>query len=122
MFLPLMDHVRVVRPDTGRPRTRPVAVPADRAYSSRAIRTDLRRRHIQAVIPEKRDQQANRRRRGTAGGCPVRYDRDLYKRRHTVECAFNLMKEWRGLATRYDRHAVIYRGAVVLAAILAWLR
>ncbi len=73
------------------------------------------------MIPEKRDQQANRRRRGSAGGRPVSYDRDTYKRRHTVECAFNLMKERRGLATRYDRHAVIFRGGVVLAAIPAWL-
>ncbi|CUU64698.1 Transposase DDE domain, partial [Corynebacterium variabile] len=35
---------------------------------------------------------------------------------------FNLLKQWRGLATRYDKLAVIYRGAAVLAAIVAWLR
>ncbi|KQQ65396.1 transposase [Microbacterium sp. Leaf320] len=122
MFLPLLSQLRVLRSERGRPRTRPVAVLADRAYSSRAIRADLRRRQIQAVIPEKRDQQAHRKRRGRAGGRPVSYDKDTYKRRHTVECAFNTLKEWRALATRYDRHAVIFRGAVVLAAILAWLR
>jgi transposase len=33
-----------------------------------------------------------------------------------------LLKQWRGLATRYDKHALIYRGAVVLAAVLAWTR
>jgi len=43
-------------------------------------------------------------------------------RRNVVERAFNLLKQWRGLATRYDKHAVNYRGAAVLAAILTWLR
>ena len=44
-----------------------------------------------------------------------------YKGRNVVERAFNAVKQWRGLATRYDKHAVIYRGAVILAAI-TWLR
>jgi transposase len=56
--------------------------------------------------------------RGSRGGRPVSYDRNLYKGRNVVERAFNLLKQWRGLATRYDKHAVNYRGAVVLAAIL----
>jgi transposase len=44
-----------------------------------------------------------------------------YKNRTVVERCFNRLKGWRGLATRYDKHAVIYRGAVVLAAIMLWL-
>jgi transposase len=64
------------------------------------------------------DQQGHRKRRGSRGGRPVSYDRNLYKGRKVVERAFNLLKKWRGLATRYDKHAVNYRGAVVLAAIL----
>jgi transposase len=39
-----------------------------------------------------------------------------------VERFFNRMKNWRGLATRYDKHAVVYGGGVVLAAILDWLK
>jgi transposase len=39
-----------------------------------------------------------------------------------VERFFNRMKNWVGLATRYDKHAVVYRGGVVLAAILDWLK
>ena len=50
------------------------------------------------------------------------YDRELYKQRNVVEGSFALLKQWRGLATRYDKHALIYRGAVVLAAVLAWIR
>jgi transposase len=59
---------------------------------------------------------------GSRGVRPVSYDRNLYKGRNVVERAFNLLKQWRGLATRYDKHAVNYRSTVVLAAILTWLR
>jgi len=122
MCLPLLAAIRVPRCGPGRPRTRPDAVLADKAYSSRVIRAELRRRAITAVIPEPRDQQGHRRRRGSHGGRPVTYDPARYHGRNVVERAFCQLKQWRGLATRYDKHAVNYRGAVVLAAILTWLR
>lgn len=122
MCLPLLDAIRVPRLGPGRPRTRPDAVLADKAYSSRAIRAELRRRGIVAVIPEPRDQQGHRKRRGSRGGRPVTYDVDAYKGRNVVERSFNAIKHWRGLATRYDKLAIVYRGAAVLAAILAWAR
>jgi transposase len=120
MMLPLLAAIRVRRA-CGRARTRPQRVLADKAYSSRAIRAHLRERGICAVIPEPSTQAANRRRRGSAGGRPVAYDKTVYKARNVVERAFNTIKHWRGLATRYDKHATIYRGAVVLAAALYWL-
>jgi len=98
------------------------AVLADKAYSSRAIRAELRQRGIVAVIPERADQQGHRERRGSRGGRPVTYDPVAYKGRNVVERAFNTVKQWRGLATCYDKHAVIYRGAVILAAIITWRR
>ena len=49
------------------------------------------------------------------------YDVADYKNRNVVERFFNRMKNWRALATRYDKHALVYRGGVVLAAILDWL-
>jgi hypothetical protein len=58
--------VAVDRSGRGRPRTRPEAVIGDRAYSSRAIRADLRSRGIRAVIPQPSDQIAHRKRRGSA--------------------------------------------------------
>jgi transposase len=122
MCLPLLNAIRVPRVGLGRPRTRPDAVLADNAYSSRAIRAELRRRGVTSVIPEPRDQQGHRKRRGSYGGRPVTYDAHRYKNRNVVERAFCLLKQWRGLATRYDKHAVNYRGAVVLAAIITWLR
>jgi transposase len=72
------------------------------------------------VIPEPGDQKAHRKRRGSAGGRPVSYDRTAYRGRNVIERAFNGSKHWRGLATRYDKHAVIYRGGLVLAAALTW--
>ncbi|BCL33221.1 hypothetical protein GCM10017557_80800 [Streptomyces aurantiacus] len=58
-FIPVLNQMRVRLP-VGRPRTRPDAVAGDKAYSSRANRAHLRKRRIRAVIPEKKDQLANR--------------------------------------------------------------
>ena len=120
MMLPLLAELRIPR-CCGRPRTRPDRVLADKAYSSRAIRTHLRERGITAVIPEPDDQKAHRKRRGCAGGRPVSYDKSAYRGRNVIERAFNGFKHWRGLATRYDKHATVYRGGLILAAALIWL-
>ncbi len=77
----------------------------DRAYSSKDIRAHLRGRGFTAVISEPRDQQGHRTRRGSKGGRPVSYDREFYKQRNVVEGSFALLKQWRGLATRYDTRA-----------------
>ncbi|WP_430522255.1 IS5 family transposase [Microbacterium aurum] len=122
MFPVLMDHLRVARRGPGRPRTRPARVRGDKAYSSRAIRTHLRERGIIAVIPEPSDQQGHRRRRGSRGGRPVSYDIEDYKGRNVVERGFNQDKQWRGLATRYDKLALTYRGGAILRAITLWLK
>ncbi|MCM3553492.1 transposase, partial [Micrococcus luteus] len=92
----------------------------DKAYSSRAIRTHLRARGIKAVIPEPADQQGHRRRRGARGGRPIGLDADAYKGRNVIERQYAHLKQWRGLATRYDKYAIVYRSAVVLNAVLAW--
>ena len=119
MLLPLLAELQVSRP-VARPRTRPDSVRVDKAYSSRAIRTHLRDRGITAVIPEPADQQGHRKRRGSRGGRPVSYDRDGYRGRNVIERRFCDLKQWRGLATRYDKYAITYRAAVVLNAIIAW--
>ena len=60
MFANVLAAVRVPRASSGRPRTTPDTVMADKAYSSRGVRSHLRRRHIHATIPEPDDQIANR--------------------------------------------------------------
>jgi transposase len=119
MMLPVLAAIRVERP-RGRPR-RPDRVLADKAYSSRAIRRHLGARRIVGVIREPDDQKGHRTRSGAAGGRPVTYDKVAYEGRNVIERGFNTRKHWRGLATRYDKHAVVFRGALVLAAALQWL-
>ena len=83
----------------------------------------LRCRGIKAVIPERADQLANRARKGRTGGRPVAFDAAAdYKNRNVIERFSNRIKHWRAIATRYDEHAVVYRGGIVEAAILDWLR
>lgn len=121
LFPALLEDLSVPRLHGGRARTRPVSVAGDKAYSSRAHRALLRRRRITAVIPEPADQIGHRKRRGSHGGRPLDFDTDAYKGRNVVERAFNTFKQWRGLATRYDKHATIYRGAAILKTIITWL-
>ncbi|MBB5617530.1 putative transposase [Chryseoglobus frigidaquae] len=122
MFPVLMAHLHVARRGPGRPRSRPDRVRADKAYSSRAIRHHLRSRGIVAVIPEPADQRGHRSRRGSHGGRPVSYDVIDYRHRNVVERGFSDTKQWRGLATRYDKLALTYRGGAVLRAITLWLK
>lgn len=81
----------------------------------------LRSGGIIAVIPERADQIGHRKNRGSRGGRPILYDVEDDKNRNVVERFFNRMKHWRALASRHDKKALIYRGGVVLAAILSWL-
>jgi len=113
--------IRFPRSGPGRPRTRPGRVLADKAYSSRAIRVELRRRRIVAVIPERRDQRAHRARKGSAGGRPPAFDAESYKDRNTAERCINKLKQHRAVATRYDKRDYIYQGSLTVASIRTWL-
>ncbi|GHK05902.1 DDE transposase [Streptomyces sp. Y2F8-2] len=99
-LIPILDRIRVPRPFGGHPRTRPDHVCGDKAYSSRRNRRYLRRRQIRHTIPERRDQRANRQRRGSRGGRPTSFDRDRYARRNEVERTVNALKGFRAVATR----------------------
>lgn len=121
-FPHLLDHLKVPRVGGGRPRTCPDRVRGDKAYSSRASRELLRRRGIGAVIAEPDDQAGHRRRRGARGGRPPAFDPVDYRGRNVVERRFCHLKQWRGIATRFDKLAIVYRAAVVLNAVIAWTR
>lgn len=119
-FVQVMYAIGVARA-VGRPRTRPVRVLADKGYSSRAIRGYLRGRGIAATIPERADQRANRLRRGRCGGRPYAFDAQAYRLRNGVERCFGRLKQFRGLATRYEKLGVHYRAMVVIASLMLWL-
>jgi transposase len=86
---------------SGRPRSRPERLLADKAYSHPSTRAALRARGIKTTIPERDDQLARRRARGP--GRPYALDAELYKNRNVVERCFNRLKQWRGIATATTR-------------------
>jgi transposase len=117
--VPVLQGIRVPRPGgRGRPRTRPDRVIVDKGYSYGRCRRWLRRHQIPHTIPERRDQRA---RRAARPGRPLAFDRAIYARRNVVERCINRLKQWRGLATRYEKRAANYRAMVVLASIVIWL-
>ncbi|MFN8088877.1 MAG: transposase [Mycobacterium sp.] len=84
---------------------------ADRAYTS-----GVTRRRCGAA----RSSPSSRRTRRQPG--PPAFNETLYKKRNLVERSFALLKQWRALATRYDKLAITYRAAVVLSACITWAR
>lgn len=114
----VLDAVRVPRPGRGRPRKRPDHLIADKGYSLPECRELLRRRGVPHTIPERRDQ---RERRAKQPGRPLGFDRATYRRRNVVERCVNRLKQWRGVATRYEKRAANYRAMVLVAALIIWL-
>lgn len=117
---PVLDAIAVPRADGRGVRKHPEQVLADKGYTSKANRELLRERGIKATIPERDDQLRHRKNRGSRGGRPYAFDRVAYRGRNVVERCFNRLKQWRGVATRYDKLARNYRAGIVLASILLW--
>ena len=116
-LLPLLQDW--IQPRSTRPRRR-IRLLADKAYSHASTRTELRHRRIPHTIPERSDQQKHRAGKGSRGGRPPAFDPVLYARRNAIERGFGRLKQWRGIATRYDKYALIFLGGVLLAAILQY--
>jgi transposase len=90
---------------------KPKRLLADKAYDADSLRSWLKRRKIRAVIPS----TATRR-------TPYPLDQRTYRRRNVIERMFCKLKNWRRIATRYDRHAQNYLSGLALAAIMCqWI-
>ena len=111
VFEQLMTGGMVKRPGGGRPRVRPKRVCGDKGYSSRKIRSYLRRRGIRYTIPRKR----NERRTGP-------FNKVLYRLRNRVERLINRLKQFRRIATRYEKKAENYMAMLHIGSILLWLK
>lgn len=114
----VLDAIRVPRPGgRGRPCKRPDHVIADRGYSYPTCRRLVRRRGLAHTIPERRDQ---RQRRAARRGHPLAFDAARYRARNVIERCVGELKQWRAVATRYDKRAGNYRAVVVIAVLLRW--
>jgi transposase len=87
-----------------------MTIERDKGYSSVKIRTFLRRRGIRITIPRK----DNERHRG-------KFDKAAYRLRNRVERCFNRLKQFRRVATRYEKKAQNYLAVLTIASILLWL-
>ncbi|WP_344044226.1 IS5 family transposase, partial [Saccharothrix xinjiangensis] len=112
-LLPLLDGIREV--DVDGQRVRFGRVIADKAHTHPSTRAVLRERKIKATIPERTDQIARRKAKGSAGGRPPAFDPDLHELRNVVERCFNRLKQFRGLATRFAKRAAYHRVEIILA-------
>jgi transposase len=110
VFTALMEHGGIKRSGKGPPRRRPQRVVGDKGYSSRRIRSWLRQHGIRHTIPHKRTEC----KRGP-------FDRAVYRERNCVERLMNRLKQFRRVATRYEKRAVNYLAMVTVAAIRLWL-
>ena len=106
----LMERGAVKRAGRGRPRIRPDRVVGDKGYSSPAIRRYLKKRRIGVVVPTKTNEEPD----------PT-FDRAAYRERNMVERTINRLKQWRRIATRYEKRAANYHAMLTLAAILLLL-
>lgn len=118
---PTLDSIRVPRP-RGRPRKRPDDLSLDKGYSYPRCRRVLRGRKLRHVIPERKDQRQQRQAKGYRGGRPPRFERWAYRLRSWAERGVNRLKQWRAVATRYDKRGVNYLATVQFVAIMIWLQ
>jgi transposase len=121
-LLALLDQVSVRRDGPGRPRQYPERVLADKAYSHPSTRRALRARRVTFTCPEKSDQIACRKAKGSAGGRPPDFDAHAYRDRNVVERCFARLKQFRDLATRYAKRLAYWRSELIIATIVLWLR
>jgi transposase len=89
----------------------PEAVLADKGYDSDAVVKAVEDMGAVAVIPPKSNRKIQR-----------EYDKFLYKERNLVERLFNKLKNFRRVATRYDKLDITFLGFIYLAAITLWLK
>jgi transposase len=108
---PLFERGALRTGRRGRPRWKPAAVMADKAYSAAWLLETLRRKAITPIIPSRSDQPEN-----------PDFDPEAYRGRNLVERLVGQLKRFRRVATRYDKLDAHYLAFVRLASVTVWLR
>jgi transposase len=85
------------------------ALVADRGYDTNVIVEAAVLAGVEVVIPPKKNRSHQR-----------EYDKEVYKYRYVVENIFEVLKRWRGIATRYAKHTASYLAAVQIACLVTW--
>jgi transposase len=111
----LLDGV-AVGGKPGRPRRRFGQVAGDKAYDSDAIRKDIRSRRSDPVIPHRKRPD------GSYPSSAEGFDKQAYRRRNVVERLISRLKEFRRIATRYDKLLESFKAFILLGFILIWLK
>lgn len=86
-----------------------VELVADKGYDSQSLRQWLEKRGTEAVIPPRKNRKIQ-----------YHYDKTIYKQRNIIERMFCRLKDWRRIATRFDRNIKTFMGAIALAAAVIW--
>jgi transposase len=118
----ILNAIRVKRAGKGRPRKRPGRLLLDRGYTGNPSRSLLRRRRIKHVIPQRADEMASRVKKGSKGGRPIVYEKAVYVLRNAVERCILRLKQFRRVATRYEKRAASFLAMATLASIILWIR
>jgi transposase len=106
----LITQGAVRRNGCGRPKSRPHRIVGDKGYSSDKLRAFLKRRGIRYTIPRKSNEDR--------GGS---FNKEIYRQRNRVERLINRLKQFRRIATRYEKRAANYAALLLIASIVLWL-
>lgn len=87
----------------------PTRLLADKGYDAGSLRSRLAATGTEAVIPSTRSRKT-----------PIPHDAEAYRNRNLIERAFCRLKDWRRIATRYDKLAINFASAVAIAAVIIW--
>lgn len=87
----------------------PARLLADKGYDAGSLRARLATSRTEAVIPSTRSRKT-----------PIAYDELAYVARNMIERAFCRLKDWRRIATRYDKLAINFESAIAIAATIIW--
>lgn len=110
IFDQLMETGAVKRRGPGRPKRRPHRIVGDTGYSSRHIRQYARQHGMRVTIPRKTPEC----RTGP-------FNRAIYRLRNRIERLINRCKQFRRIATRYEKRAANYKAMWLIAATILWL-